>query len=99
MRIKVTKKLEVQGGLPARDMLDHVPGKRQPNGFSIPLEYCVEGDADDLPTVGNPFIMHRRIRNGIEEEGKFSTSIVTNVTKNHFTTQNSVYNYEVISHQ
>ena len=97
MRIRIQKRAAVTGGLPARDMADHIPGQSQPETFSLPIDYTVEGEAKMLPKVGIPFAMLRDTRNGVKAIGEFMTTVVTEVTDTSFRTQNSVYDYQVLT--
>ena len=96
MRIRITKRAAVTGGLPPRDMDDHIPGQAQPQTFSLPIEYWAEGEAE-LPKVGQCFTMLREIRNGIMVPGILQTTTLTEVTDKTFNTKNSVYEYEVLT--
>lgn len=96
MRIRISKRLAVQGGLPPRDFEDHIPGHVQPAGFSLPIDYTIEGELVGSITVGEPVVVNRDTRNGVKSEGRFQTSTVTQVTKHTFQTQNSVYDFEIL---
>jgi hypothetical protein len=78
-------------------MADHVAGQVQPPGFSIPIDYTVEGEAQDLPKVGKSFQMMRDTRNGVRMLGVFVTSPVVEVTETTFRTANSVYDYSLLT--
>lgn len=96
MRLRITKLAESPGGLPARDALDHIPGHSQPETFSLPIEYTVEGILMEPIQVGRSVLMERDTRNGVQHPGIFQTSKVTEVKGNTFRTLNSIYNFEVI---
>ena len=96
MRICIQKRAEVSGGAPARPHIDHVDGQEQPAGFSLPLDYEIEGDLIGTIAVGLPVLVARDTRNGVKMSGQFMTSVVTEVTENQFRTQNSVYNYKFL---
>lgn len=94
MKIFIRKRAENQGGLPARDMMDHIPGQSQPIGFSIPVDYSIEGELLNEPIeVGKIVNVLRTKRNGVEELGKFTTSPVVSFTDNTIRTKNSIYDY------
>lgn len=97
MRIRIQKRAAVTGGLPARDMADHVPGHAQPETFSLPIDYTAEGEAPNLPTVGQCFFMMRDIRNGVKCFGMLKTTPLIEVTETTFRTKNSVYDYKVLT--
>ena len=97
MRIKIHKRSEVAGGLPARDPQDHIDGQAQPEAFSLPIEYTAEGDLLHGIHIGEPVIIARDIRNGIMCLGLLETSCVTEVTETTFHTKNSVYDYFLLT--
>lgn len=97
MRIRIQKRAEVTGGLPAIPMEEHVPGQIQNETFSLPIDYTVEGEAEKLPQVGESFWMMRDTRNGVKAIGEFTTSPVTEVTETTFRTKNSVYDFKVLT--
>lgn len=97
MRVKIEKIAAVEGGRPPRDMLDHIPGEDTADGFSLPIEYWLEGEIKTLPTVGQCVFVERDIRNGVVCHGTFLTTPVTAVTENGFTTKNSVYQLTKLS--
>lgn len=97
MRIRVQKRAEVTGGLPARDAQDHIPGQAQPETFSLPIDYTAEGELLHGIRVGEPVIIARDYRNGIKATGMMQTSPVTEVTENTFKTKNSVYDYFLLT--
>ncbi len=99
MRLRVRKLSGVPGGAPPIAKDAYQPGTEQPEPYSIPVDYEVEGEIQgfhQLPVVGESFTMLRHSRNGASAIGVFATSPVTEVTKNGFTTQNSVYQLELI---
>jgi hypothetical protein len=96
VKIRIQKRAEVTGGLPARDMADHIPGRVQPEGFSIPIDYTIEGDLTETITVGKSVKVIRETRNGVKALGIFHTSPVTEVTDRTFRTLNSVYDFEYL---
>lgn len=97
MRIRIHKRAEVSGGAPARDRYDHVDGHAQPEGFSLPLDYEIEGVLLGALTVGKPVSVLRDNRNGVKALGAFQTSPVTEVTDKTFRTRNSVYDYQYLN--
>jgi hypothetical protein len=97
MRVKITKRAEVAGGAPAREMADHIPGKVQPAKFSLPVDYVIEGVLQGQVTIGESVIVQRDTRNGVKMPGIFQTSPVTSWDGKTFHTRNSVYDFEVLS--
>jgi hypothetical protein len=94
--IYIEKLAEVPGGLPARNMDEHIDGQYQGDSHSIPVEYNLEGILSFPIQVGESVIVQRTKRNGVEAYGMFSTSRVTEVGNNYFKTKNSVYSYKFI---
>lgn len=95
--IYIEKLAEVPGGLPARNMDEHIMGKPNYDNYSsIPIEYNLEGVLSYDIEVGKPVVVGRTKRNGVEAYGVFSTSRVTEVGNNYFKTQNSVYSYKFL---
>jgi len=96
-KIYIEKLAEVPGGLPARNMDEHIMGKPNYDNYSsIPIEYNLEGVLSYDIEVGKPVVVGRTKRNGVEAYGVFSTSRVTEVGNNYFKTQNSVYSYKFL---
>ena len=94
--IYIEKLAEVPGGLPARNMDEHIDGQYQGDSHSIPVEYNLEGILSFPIQVGESVIVQRTKRNGVEAYGVFSTSRVTEVGNNYFKTKNSVYSYKFL---
>jgi len=95
--IYIEKLAEVEDGLPARSMNEHIMGK--PNGYcysSVPIEYSIEGYLIDDIVVGKNVIINRTKRNDEKVGGILTTSRVTEVGNNYFKTQNSVYSYKFL---
>ena len=95
-QIYIEKLAEVPGGLPARNMDEHIMGKPNDNYSSIPIEYNLDGVLSYDIEVGKPVVVGRTKRNGVEAYGVFTTSRVTEVGDNYFKTQNSVYSYKLL---
>ena len=95
-QIYIEKLAEVPGGLPARNMDEHIMGKPNDNYSSIPIEYNLDGVLSYDIEVGKPVVVGRTKRNGVEAYGVFTTSRVTEVGSNYFKTQNSVYSYKLL---
>lgn len=91
MRIRIQKRAEVTGGLPAVSV--HTPGTVQQEGYSLPIDYTIEGRLVYPITVGLPVHVERDTRNGVPCMGEFITSLVVEVTDKSFRTKNSVYDY------
>ena len=94
--IYIEKLAEVPGGLPARNMDEHIMGKPNDNYSSIPIEYNLDGVLSYDIEVGKPVVVGRTKRNGVEAYGVFTTSRVTEVGDNYFKTKNSVYSYKFL---
>ena len=94
--IYIEKLAEVPGGLPARNMDEHIMGKPNDNYSSIPIEYNLEGVLSYDIEVGKPVVVGRTKRNGVDAYGVFTTSRVTEVGDNYFKTKNSVYSYKFL---
>ena len=95
-QIYIEKLAEVPGGLPARNMDEHIMGKPNDNYSSIPIEYNLDGVLSYDIEVGKPVVVGRTKRNGVDAYGVFTTSRVTEVGDNYFKTQNSVYSYKLL---
>ena len=95
-QIYIEKLAEVKGGLPARNMNEHIMGEPNDNNTSIPVEYNLEGSLIYDIEVGKNVIVERTKRNGEEVCGMFTTSRVTEVGASYFKTQNSVYSYKFL---
>ena len=95
-QIYIEKLAEVKGGLPARNMNEHIMGEPNDNNTSIPVEYNLEGSLIYDIEVGKNVIVERTKRNGEEVCGMFTTSRVTEVGNNYFKTQNSLYSYKFL---
>ena len=94
--IRITKiNTSLNPSFPSQPIEEHTPGILN-LGFSLPVEYYVEGTMDDPPVVGKPFTMVRTNRNGIEASGVFATSRVVKITEDGFETMNSIYKIEHI---
>ncbi len=94
--IYIEKLAEVPGGLPARNMDEHIMGKPNDNYSSIPIEYNLEGVLSYDIEVGKPVVVGRTKRNGVDAYGMFTTSRVTEVGDKYFKTRNSVYSYKFL---
>ena len=94
--IYIEKLAEVPGGLPARNMDEHIMGKPNDNYSSIPIEYNLDGVLSYDIEVGKPVVVGRTKRNGVDAYGVFTTSTVTEIGDNYFKTRNSVYSYKLL---
>ena len=97
MRIRIKKHAAVEGGAPPAPIDHHIPGQSSAEGYSIPIDYCVEGELLREIKKGVPVLVNRDTRNGIKAPGLFHTSVVTFVSKTQFKTLNSVYDYELLT--
>lgn len=96
--IKIVKLASVVGGMPAIEFENHVAGtmKNVEEDKSLPIQYSIEGTLLQEILVGKSVWVARTKRNDISSNGLFQTSKVTEVTKNTFKTQNSIYLYKYI---
>ncbi len=97
MRVKISKRAEVTGGLPAIAINAYQTGTLQPENYSLPLDYTIEGELVGTIKVGAPVYVLRDIRNGVPYPGEFITTTVTEVTDTTFRTKNSVYEYSFLT--
>lgn len=65
------------------------------NNVSIPIDYTVEGHLLTKLEVGKSVIMLRKRRNGVDIDGIFQTSPITEFTEDGFKTLNSIYLLEL----
>ena len=93
MKIKITKRGEVVGGLPAASKDEYVAGTQGIEGKSIPVDYWLEGDLIYPIRVGERVQVNRTTRNGVECTGFFISSPVTLIVESTFYTANSVYDF------
>jgi len=94
--IYIEKLAEVPGGLPARNMDEHIDGQYQGDSHSIPIEYNLEGVLSYDIEVCKSVVVGRIKRNGVEADSVFSTSNVTEMGNNYFKTKKSVYRYKFL---
>lgn len=94
VRVYLEKIATIEGGLPPIEWDKYTPGTNQPDGYSLPVEYNIEGIIYALPRVGIGFTVLREKRNGEKADGLFQTSTVTEVGTTYFKTKNSVYLYK-----
>lgn len=96
LKVKISKVAHLEDALhDAPPIHDYVAGEDNGN-VSLPVEYYLEGFMNEAPTVGRPLVVLRTSRNGVEIGGLFTTSTVTEITKDGFKTLNSVYKLECI---
>lgn len=95
-RIRIEKIAENPGGFPANPKDRHDAGVGQDPNFSLPIDYWIEGLLMYELAIGEPVQVMRDIRNGIQIDGFFQTSPVTELTETQFKTHNSVYNYRYL---
>lgn len=95
-KVKISKLSKVENALyDAPPIHDYVMGEDNGN-VSLPIDYWLEGFLTEELAVGNPIVVSRTNRNGVEIGGIFTTSTVTEITKDGFKTLNSVYKLEYI---
>lgn len=97
MKVKITKRSEAPGGLPAIAASEHKAGKPQPDGFSIPIDYWLTGEMLRPIKVGESVVVQRDTRNGVPMAGTFITSAVVSFDDKSFRTMNSIYEYSVLT--
>jgi len=71
----------------------YVPGAGD-NGGSLPVDYVIVGILMEPPVVGQSVEILRLERNGVPALGVFTSTLVTSVCDQGFTTLNSVYRLE-----
>ncbi len=97
MKVRIQKRAEVAGGLPAATNVEYVPGTDGVENKSIPIDYWLTGELVNPITVDQSVQVIRETRNGVECVGFFVTSKVTEVTPTTFKTKNSIYDYLVLT--
>lgn len=95
-KIYIEKLAEVPGGYSARNMKDHLHGQYQNDGFSLPIQYNLEGFLLHDIEIGSRVLITRTKRNDVEAPGQFISSLVVETGENYFKTENSVYYYKFI---
>jgi hypothetical protein len=97
MKIRIEKLEVVSSGVPAANESEHIPGRANFHGKSLPVSYWIEGELlspeSNIITIGLPVYVRRHTRNGIIIDGYFKTTPVRKVTPEIFETENSVYKY------
>ena len=95
-KVRVTKiKPSADPLFPLQTLEKHAHGELNV-GYTLPVEYYVEGIMDKSPVVGESFTLLRNKRNGVEVSGVFTTSKVVKVTDDGFETLNSIYKVEYL---
>jgi hypothetical protein len=95
-KVKISKLSKAENALyDAPPIHDYVMGEDNGN-VSLPIDYWLEGFLTEELAVGKPIVVSRTNRNGVEIGGIFTTSTVTEITKDGFKTLNSVYKLEYI---
>ena len=95
-KVKITKIAQVEDALHDAPPIHEYEAGKDNGNVSLPVEYYLEGIMPEEPTVGKSLTVIRTSRNGIEIGGLFTTSRVTEITKNGFKTLNSIYKVEYI---
>jgi len=97
MKLRIQKRAEAAGGLPAASNDEYVPGSNGVENKSIPIDYWLTGELMYPLTVGRPVEVLRESRNGVKTPGIFMTSPVVELTPTTFKTKNSIYDYLVLT--
>lgn len=97
MKLRIQKRAEAAGGLPSATNAEYVPGSGGIKNKSIPIDYWVIGELVNPITVGQSVRVLRESRNGVACPGVFQTSPIVEVTPTTFKTQNSIYDYLVLT--
>jgi len=97
MKLRIQKRAEAAGGLPAASNSEYVPGSNGVENKSIPIDYWLTGELTEPITVGKPVMVVRDTRNGVKALGLFQSSPVVEVTPTTFKTRNSIYDYLVLT--
>lgn len=90
-KVKITKLTALPNAPVAAAKWDEYKLGSGDNVLSTPVDYEVEGVLAEDIVVGKCVEMLRTKRNGVEMPGLFTTSQVTFIDKEFFTTQNSKY--------
>lgn len=93
-KIYIEKIAATKNGKPPIDKKDHIPGQIQWSGYSLPIEYNIEGYVYRDISVGHPVFVQRTKRNGVKYGGVFSSTKVLEINDSEFKTENSVYRYK-----
>lgn len=93
-RIFIEKIAKCEGGLPPADNM--IQGQPTPFGYSLPIEYNVEGILIEEMKIGDGVSIHREKRNGLPIRGEFITTPLKNIGDNYFETLNSIYRYKFV---
>ncbi len=95
-KVRVTKiSASTEPLYPMQALNEHMHGQVN-SGFTLPVEYYVEGVMDKAPIVGESFHMLRHSRNNIQSQGVFITSKVIKVNEDGFETLNSIYRLDYL---
>lgn len=96
--IVIKKVAAVAGGYAPMENDAYIPGTGNniKENKSLPIEYTIEGNLIDPIEIGKSVCVLRTKRNGVEATGFFQTSAVTEILKNTFKTNNSVYIYHYL---
>lgn len=94
--VKITKLAQLEDALYAASPMDTYEAGKDNGNVSLPVEYWLEGYMGEEPRVGHSLTVVRTSRNGVKIGGIFTTSTVTEITKDGFKTLNSVYKLEYI---
>lgn len=81
---------------PPGDPHTYAMGQFNP-GISLPIDYWMEGWLQLPITLGGYVLLHRRVRNGIEQPGIYiSSQIIAIHNEREFTTANSKYHWHPV---
>lgn len=96
--IVIKKVAAVAGGYAPMSKESYIPGtgNNLTENKSIPIEYEIEGTLLSPFEIGLGVNVLRTKRNGVEAEGVFQTTAVTEITENTFKTKNSIYVYHYL---
>lgn len=67
-----------------------------PNNLSVPVDYTIEGFLLFPIKIGEPVVVNRTSRNGVQVNGIFKSTEVVALEGNTFQTKNSIYKFEYI---
>lgn len=81
---------------PPGDPCIYAMGQLNP-GISLPIDYWMEGWLQIPITLGGRVLLHRRVRNGVEQTGIFiSSPIIAIHNEREFSTANSKYHWHPV---
>lgn len=93
--VRLRKLIEIAEGAPSLTWQDWDPA-RESQTHSLPVAYELEGWLLLPIEIGRPIMVLRTARNGVEQLGEFTSSVVHELRGDRVRTANSVYRVEVL---